>query len=40
MSKEEIDFDKLEKELLEIYDSTKRPNKALEKKIKEIISHD
>ena len=40
MSKKQLDLKKLEKQLLEIYNSNKRPNKAIEKKIREVIIYD
>ncbi|MHA1230956.1 MAG: hypothetical protein ACTSPQ_09950 [Candidatus Helarchaeota archaeon] len=40
MSNKEIDLESLEKELIEIYNSTKRPNKLIEKKLKEVLESD
>ncbi|MFX1570417.1 MAG: hypothetical protein ACFFCV_18805 [Promethearchaeota archaeon] len=40
MEEKKIDFKKLDEELIDIYNSSKRPNKAIEKKIKEAIVND
>ena len=40
MEDKKIDFKKLDEELINIYNSNKRPNKAIEKKIKEVIVND
>ncbi len=40
MSKDNINFDELDQELIQIFNSTKRPNKVIEKKIKEVIEFD
>ncbi len=40
MEEDEINFKKLDEELINIYNSSKRPNKAIEKKIKEEIEND
>ena len=40
MGEKKIDFKKLDEELLNIYNSSKKPTKAIEKKIKEVIDDD
>ncbi len=40
LEKEKIDFKKLDEELINIYNTNARPNKAIEKKLKEIILND
>ncbi|MHA1169631.1 MAG: hypothetical protein ACTSQI_13830 [Candidatus Helarchaeota archaeon] len=37
MADKELDFKELDEELIEIYDSTKRPSRSIEKKIREWI---
>lgn len=37
MSIKNLDFNKLDEELMEIYNSQRRPNRAIEKKLKEVI---
>ncbi len=40
LGEKEIDFKKLDEELIKIYNTNARPNKALEKKLKEAILND
>ena len=40
LEEKEIDFNKLNQELIKIYNSNTRPNKAIEKKLKEVILND
>ena len=40
MEEKNIDFKKLDEDLINIYNSNKKPNKAIEKKIKEVIEND
>ena len=40
LEKKKIDLNKLDEELIEIYNSSKRPNKALEKRIIEVVLND
>ena len=40
MSKNNIDFEELDKNLIDIFNSSKRPNKVIEQKLKEIIEFD
>ena len=35
-----MDFNKLDEELINIYNTNTRPNKAIEKKLKEVILND
>ena len=37
MEMKEIDYKKLDEELIKIYNSTKKPNKIIESKLKEVI---
>ncbi len=39
MSNEDIDLKLLDEELMQIYDSSRNPNKAIEKKILEVIEN-
>jgi len=40
MEEKNIDFKKLDEDLIIIYNSNKKPNKAIEKRIKEVIEND
>lgn len=40
LEEKKINLKKLDEELINIYNSSKRPNKAIEKKIKEVILYD
>jgi len=40
MEEKNIDFKKLDEDLINIYNSNKKPNKAIEKRIKEVIEND
>lgn len=37
LEEKKIDFRKLDEELINVYNTNPRPNKALEKKLKEVI---
>lgn len=37
LEKKQIDFRKLDEDLIDIYNTNPRPNKAIEKKLKEVI---
>lgn len=40
LGEKKIDFNKLDEELINIYNTNTRPNKAIEKKLKEVILND
>ena len=40
MTEKEIDFKKLDQDLIDIYNSNKRPNKIIEKKLRDVITND